>query len=154
MIGEVARTNHDSVKDMVGLRDTISGLFDDFFSGKPMIAARHLQSDSGIGWAPAVDVRESEEEIVAYADLPGVDKEDIQLEVKDHTLVLTGKRKQLHNAEEGWLRREAPYGQFFRAFSLSTDVKANQVTANFKNGVLEVRLPKAEEAKPHRVKIA
>ena len=153
MIGEVARTNQDSVKDMVGLRDTISGLFDDFFSGKHMIAARHLQSDSGIGWGPAVDVRESEEEIVVYADLPGVDKEDIQLEVKDHTLVLTGKRKQLSNAEEGWLRREAPYGQFFRAFSLSADVKANQVTANFKSGVLEIHLPKAEEAKPHRVKI-
>ena len=153
MIGEAARTNQDSVKDMVGLRDTISGLFDDFFSGKPLIAARHLQSDSGIGWGPAVDVRESEEEIVVYADLPGVEKEDIQLEVKEHTLLLTGKRKQLSNAEDGWLRREAPYGQFFRAFSLSADVKANQVTANFKSGVLEIHLPKAEEAKPHRVKI-
>lgn len=153
MIGEVARTNQDAVRDMVGMRDTISGLFDDFFSGKPMIAARHLQSDSGIGWGPAVDVRESEEEMVVYADLPGVEKEDIQLEVKDHTLVLTGKRKQLSASEDGWLRREAPYGQFFRAFSLSADVKANQVTANFKNGVLEIHLPKAEEAKPHRVKI-
>ena len=153
MIGEVARANHDSVKEMVGLRDTISGLFEDFFSGKPMIAARHLQSDSGIGWGPAVDVRESEEEIVVYADLPGVEKDDIQLEVKDHMLVLAGKRKQLSNAEDGWLRREAPYGQFFRAFSLSADVKANQVTANFKSGVLEIHLPKAEEARPHRVKI-
>lgn len=153
MIGEAARANQDSVKDMVGLRDTISGLFDDFFSGKPMIAARHLQSDNGIGWGPAVDVRESEEEIVVYADLPGVEKEDIQLEVKDHTLVLTGKRKQFSNAEEGWLRREAPCGQFFRAFSLSADVKANEVTANFKSGVLVIHLPKAEEAKPHRVKI-
>lgn len=154
MIGEVARTNHDSMKDMIGMRDTISGLFEDFFSGKPLVAARHLQSDSGIGWGPAVDVRESEEEIVVYADLPGVEKDEIQLEVKDHTLVLTGKRKQFANAEHGWLRREAPYGQFFRAFSLSADVKANQVTANFKNGVLEIRLPKAEEAKPHRVKIS
>lgn len=153
MIGEAVRANHESVKDMVGLRDTISGLFDDFFTGKPMISARHLQSDSGIGWAPAVDVRESEEDIVVYADLPGVEKDDIQLEVKDHTLVLTGRRKQLANAESGWLRRESPYGQFFRAFSLSTDVKANQVTANFKNGVLEIRLPKAEDSKPHRVKI-
>ena len=153
MIGEVARTNQDSVKDMVGLRNTISGIFDDFFSGKPMIAARHLQSDSAIGWGPAVDVRESEEEIVVYADLPGVEKDDIQLEVKEHTLVLTGKRRQLSGAEDGWLRREAPYGQFFRAFSLTADVKANQVTANFKSGVLEIHLPKAEEAKPHRVKI-
>lgn len=153
MTGEVARTHQDSVKDMVGLRDTISGLFDDFFSGRPMLAARHLQSDNGIGWGPAVDVRETAEEIVAYADLPGVEKEDIQLEVKDNTLVLSGRRKQLANAPDGWLRREAPYGQFFRAFSLSADVKANQVTANFKNGVLEIHLPKAEEAKPHRVKI-
>src|SRR5689334_6187272 len=111
MISEAARANsQDSVKDMVGLRDTISGLFDDFFSGRPMLAARHLQSDSGIGWGPAVDVRETEEEIVVYADLPGVEKEDIQLEVKDHTLVLSGKRKQISSAEDGWLRREALYG--------------------------------------------
>jgi HSP20 family protein len=152
MMSEVTRAS-DSVKDMVGLRDTISGILDDFFTGKPLAAARHLQSDSGIGWGPAVDVRETEDEILVYADLPGVEKDDIQLEVKNHTLFLTGRRKPFSSADSGWLRREAPYGQFFRAFSLSADVKASQVTANFKSGVLEIHLPKAEEAKPHRVKI-
>lgn len=153
MGSEVARVNPDPVREMVGLRDSISGLFDDFFSGKPLLAARHLQNDSGLGWCPAVDIRETEDEIVAYADLPGVEKEDIQLEVKDRALVLTGKRKPASTAEDGWIRREAFAGQFFRAFSLSTDVQANRVTASFKNGILEIRLPKAEEAKPHRIKI-
>jgi len=153
MTGEVTRMNQDQVRDMVGFRDTLSGLFDDFFSGKPLLAARHLQMDGGIGWGPSVDVRETEDEIVVYADLPGVEREDIQLEVKNHTLLLSGKRKPSADSDTGWLRREVPTGQFFRAFSLSSDVKAGQVKANFKNGVLEIRLPKVEEAKPLRVKI-
>ena len=154
MTGEVARTSsNQELREMVGLRDSISGLFDDFFSGRPLLAARHLQSDSGMGWCPPVDIRETEDEIVVYADLPGVERDDIQLEVKDHTLVLTGKRKPLSNAEDGWLRREAFSGQFYRAFSLAADVQATKVTANFKSGVLEIRLPKAEEAKPHKVQI-
>lgn len=152
MTGEVARNNQD-IREMVGLRDTISGLFDDFFSGKPLLATRQFQTENGWGWCPTVDVRETEDEIVVYADLPGVEREDIQLEVKDHTLVLTGKRKPSCDAGEGWLRRETPSGQFYRAFSLSADVPAAKVSANFKNGILEIRLPKAEEAKPHRVKI-
>lgn len=153
MTGEATRTNQIQVGEAAGLRDTISGLFDDFFIGKPVLTARHLQMDSGIGWCPAVDIRESEEELVAYADLPGVEREDIQLEVKDHTLVLTGKRRMAAPPEEGWLRRETPAGAFYRAFRFSPDVKANQVTASFKSGVLEIHLPKAEEAKPHKVKI-
>ena len=153
MSSEAARMNQDPVREMVGLRDTISGLFDDFFSGRPMLAARHLQNDSGLGWCPSVDVRETEDEFIVLADLPGVERGDIQLEVKDHTLVLTGKRKSTGETDDGWLRRETYSGPFYRAFNLSADVQASKVTANFKNGVLEIRLPKAEEAKPHRVTV-
>lgn len=154
MTMEVARKNQDSLKDMVGLRDTISGLFDDLFSGRPMLAAHHQQTDLGYGWSPAVDVRETNDEFIICAALPGVEKEDVQVEVSDSTLALTGKVKQTQAPEESWLRRELPYGQFFRAFNLPSEVRGNQVKASFKNGVLEIHVPKAEEAKPHKVPIA
>lgn len=154
MTMEVARRTQDPVKEMVGLRDTISGLFDDFFSGKPLLATRYQQSDLGYGWSPAVDIRETDDEIVVEAALPGVRKEDVQLEVKDSALVLTGTRKERPASEDGWLRRELPYGQFYRAFGLPGEVKTKEVKASFENGVLEIRLPKAEEAKPHKVQIA
>lgn len=154
MTMEVTRRNQDPVREMVGLRDTISGLFDDFFSGRPMLATRHPQTDLGLGWSPAVDVRENDEEFVLYADLPGVEKQDVQLEMKDSTLILSGKRKEVEVSDEGWLRRETPSGAFYRAFALPADVAAAKVSANYKNGVLEIRLPKAEQAKPHRIEIA
>lgn len=152
MNGDVARKNQDSLREMVGLRDTISGLFDDFFSGRPALT-RHLQADSGLGWIPAVDVRETEDAVIVYAALPGVEKEDVQIEVKDSTMVLTGRRKDSGGDEDSWLRRELPTGQFYRAFSLPSEVKSNQVKATFKNGVIEIHMPKAEEAKPHKVQI-
>ena len=145
-------TRRDELKDMVGLRDTISGLFDDFFSGKPMLAARFTQADNGFGWTPSVDIRETGDAIIAYAALPGVDKEEVELEVKDGNLILSGKRKEI-GAEDNWIRRELPYGQFYRAFKLSAEVKADAVKAQFKNGILEIHLPKAEEAKPRKVRI-
>ena len=143
----------DSVREMVGLRDTISGLFDDFFNGKPMLAARFTQPDNGFGWTPPVDIRETADAIVAHAALPGVEKEDLELEVKDGNLVLVGKRKETGGQQDNWIRRELPYGQFYRAFKLSAEVKADAVKASFKNGILEIHLPKAEEAKPRKVRI-
>jgi HSP20 family protein len=152
MEGEATRRDQDALRDMVGLRDTISGLFDDFFTGRPMMAARAPQMDNGFGWSPAVDIRETADAIVVSAALPGVNREDVELEVKDGNLILSGKRKEA-TEEEGWLRRELPYGQFFRAFKLSAEVQADQVKAHFKNGILEINLPKAEGAKPRKVRI-
>lgn len=143
----------ESVRDVVGLRDTISGLFEDFFHGRPLMAARHAhRPETDFGWVPACDIQETDEEIVVLAAMPGVAKEDIQLEVKDGTLVLSGRR-QSGDTRAGWLRRELPEGSFYRAFDLSSDVDAERVSAEQKNGILEVRLPKAERAKPRRVEI-
>lgn len=104
-------------------------------------------------WAPEVDIRETDEELALYCDLPGVEKQDVQVEVRDNTLVLTGQRKP-HKEQDGWLRREAFHGAFYRAFGLPAEVEAGKVSASMVNGVLEIRLPKAEQAKPHRVTIA
>lgn len=150
---EISKRDQDPVREVVGLRDTISGLFDDFFSGRPMLAGRSLQTDNGFGWTPAVDIRETRDEIIVCAGLSGVEREDIQLEVKDNTLVLSGQRRE-PKEEEGWIRRELPCGPFYRAFSLPSEVVSSQVKAHFKNGVLEIHLPKPEQAKPHKVQIS
>lgn len=130
------------------LRTAIDGLFEDFL-GPRAAYARALQAAPH---APSVDIRETDEEIVLYCDLPGVEKQDVQVEVRDNNLVLSGERKP--RKEEGWLRREAFAGGFYRAFALPAEVQATKVKAAMSNGVLEVRLPKAEQAKPHRVTIA
>ena len=153
MNNELTRKENGSYQDMVGLRDTISGLFDDFFSGRPALAARYLQADTGLGWSPAVNIKESDDKFYLHVALPGVEKNDVSLEVKDNTLVLTGRAKEADENEEGWVRREIPRGQFFRAFSLTADVDPAKVSANFKNGILEIQLPKAEQSKPRKVQI-
>lgn len=150
---EMARKGGE-YRDMVGLRDTISGLFDDFFSGRPMLASRHMLADNGLGWTPAVNVRETDDAFLVHAALPGVEKGDVTLEVKDSTLTLTGHVKEADDAEDGLLRRELPTGQFYRAFNLASEVESGKVSANFRNGILEIRLPKAEQSKPRKVQIS
>jgi len=117
------------------------------------MASRSRQMDMGMGWVPAVNIRETEDAFHIRAALPGVEKSDLELEVKDSTLILTGKVKEADENEEGWLRREIPSGQFYRAFTLGTDVESTKVSANCKNGILEIKLQKAEKSKPRKVQI-
>lgn len=133
---ESTLTRTDDARDVVGM------VLDRAFG-------RRLEPD--MGWIPACDIRETEEEVIVRAAMPGVAKEDIQLEVKDDALVLSGLRR----ADEGgeWLRKELPTGPFHRAFGLSSDVDAARVRAEHKDGILEVRLPKAERAKARKVEI-
>jgi HSP20 family protein len=106
-------------------------------------------------WAPPVDLYETDDAFMVKAELPGLTKDDIHIEVHDRTLTLRGERK--HEAEvkeERFHRRERAYGSFQRSFWLPTTVDANQVKASFKDGVLELRLPKHETAKPKRITIS
>ena len=106
------------------------------------------------GWAPQVDVEETDDAIVLHADLPGVNKADISISVEDGTLTLRGERK--HESDENTLRFrrvERTYGSFRRSFTLPAHVLADKVEATFKNGVLEVSVPKAEVAKPRTIAI-
>jgi HSP20 family protein len=105
-------------------------------------------------WAPPVDLYETDDAFVVKAELPGLSKDDIHVEVHDHTLSLRGERK--HEAEvkeDRYQRRERVYGSFQRAIWLPTMVDAEKIQASFKDGVLELRLPKSEAAKPKRIAI-
>jgi HSP20 family protein len=105
-------------------------------------------------WAPAVDIYESPEELVVKADLPDINEKDIDVRVENNLLTIRGERKFEKNvSEDNYLRVERSYGAFSRSFSLPNTVNAEAIRADYKNGVLTVRLPKREEAKPRQVKV-
>lgn len=130
---------------------SLDKLFESVFGETPFFGLRHAYSAGG--WCPAVDIRETDAELIVYAALPGLTKEDVTLEIKDNALVLSGSLKTRGSEEDVWVRRELPRGEFYRAFSLPADVQPDKAKAAMKDGILEVRLPKVEEAKPRKVEI-
>jgi HSP20 family protein len=105
-------------------------------------------------WAPPVDIYETENDIVLKAELPGVDTKDVEVRIEDNTLYLKGERKfEKEVKEQNYHRVERSYGSFARSFSLPNSISADKVTADFKDGLLTVTMPKREEAKPKTVKI-
>jgi HSP20 family protein len=108
-------------------------------------------------WTPAVDIRETENELVVKADLPDVNEKEIDLRIEEGTLVLKGERKfeeQKKDEKGGYHRIERSYGAFARYFSLPETVDPEKVKAEYKNGVLTVTLGKKEAAKPKQIKVA
>ena len=105
-------------------------------------------------WAPAVDVQETDNEYIVKADLPEMKKEDIKIQLQEGLLSIEGERKQ-EKEEKGkkFHRVERQYGQFVRRFALPTEVDSAKVQAEFKDGVLNVRLPKSASAKPRSIDI-
>jgi HSP20 family protein len=104
--------------------------------------------------APVVDVYEEKDDIVVKAELPGMDKDDIEVKISGSALTLKGEKKKEQKIEEkNYYRSERSYGAFLRTVDLPTDVQADKIKASFKNGVLEVRLPKTEEAKKKEIKV-
>jgi len=131
-------------------------VFDDFLGRRvrPLWDDRWWPiKDLGIP-APAVDLYEEKDEIVAKAELPGMEKGDIQVNISDHLLTIKGeKKKEEETKEKNFYRSERSYGSFSRSVELPADVHGEKARASFKNGVLEIRLPKTEEAKKKDVKV-
>ena len=123
-------------------------LFEDAFS-------RLLsEPQSNRPWAPAVDIYETENELVLKADLPDVDLKDIDVRVENQTLTIAGERKFEHqDSGKGFHRIERSYGKFVRSFAVPPVFNTEGIAAGFKNGVLSVTLPKKEAAKPRQVKV-
>ncbi len=105
-------------------------------------------------WAPAVDIYETDQNLVLKAELPGVDPKDVEVRVEDNTLYFKGERKFENEVkEENYHRVERTYGAFSRSFALPTSIDADRVLAEYKDGLLTLTLPKREEAKPKTIKI-
>ena len=124
-----------------------------FFGDAPSLrAGEDMMSFSG--WSPAVDVQETDKEYLIKADLPDVKKEDVKVELLDGALTIEGERQQ-EKEEKGkkFHKIEREYGKFLRRFALPNEVDASKVQAEFKNGVLNVHLPKSTTAKPKAVAV-
>lgn len=145
-------TRFEPFRDLATLQDRIDRLF-----GEDLERLRPWTREAieGTAWSPAVDIVETENDIVLRADLPGVDPKDVDIQVENGTLTLKGERKFESDVKEDDYRRvERVYGSFLRSFALPPTVDAEKVKAEYRNGVLELKLPKRPEAKPKQIKVA
>jgi HSP20 family protein len=123
----------------------IDRVFDAFFG----------QTDQARRWVPPVDLVEAEDHFVLKADLPGLGEGDVNIELQDGTLTISGERGAEHEQrEKGWYRIERAFGRFSRSLTLPDGVDPDAIEASFSNGVLEVRIPKPAERKPRRIAIS
>ena len=140
----------DPFRDLAAIQDRMNQIFEDAL-------ARSRGRDEGLRtgmWTPAVDIYENDEFVVVKAELPGVEKDRISVEVKEGILTLRGERgfdRELK--EESYHRIERAYGSFQRSFSLPVSVDQEKVTARFQDGVLEVKLPKKDQEKPKQIEV-
>jgi HSP20 family protein len=138
----------DPLREMDSLQSDMNRLFDRFFE------ARSGNGRSMQRWIPAMDLVENENDLVLRADLPGLTEDDVEIEVKDGVLTVSGERKsESEEKGEGYHRMERSFGRFSRSLTLPQGTEPGKVDANFENGVLEVRVPKPAESKPTRVQI-
>lgn len=131
-------------------------MMEDFFGRRtrPWWPERWFTTDEFEVVAPTVDLYEEKDDIVVKAELPGIDKNNIEVNLTDHTLTIKGeKKKEEEVKKENYYRAERSYGSFLRTLELPRDVHADKVKASFKNGILEVRMPKTEEAKAKEIKV-
>ncbi len=129
------------------LQEQLNRLFNEAFERSP--------EDSNLTtWAPAVDIYETEQELVVKADLPDIKPEDLDIRVENNNLTIRGERKfEKKVKEDNYLRVERSYGSFSRSFSLANTVNTEAIKAEYKNGVLTLTIPKREEAKPKQIKV-
>jgi HSP20 family protein len=137
------------VRHMLSFRDEMDKLLNDFYGG----AANARETYEG-DWLPAMDIKESENDITAVIELPGLSKDEIKVSVKNDILTVSGEKKQEKVAEKENVHRvERSYGYFKRAITLPVEVDSAGVKANFKDGVLRVTLPKVESKKVKEIPI-
>lgn len=137
----------DPFRDVSKVQDQMNRFLEDAF-------LRRASDSSLTTWAPEVDIHETGDALVLEADLPGMEEKDLDVRVEDNTLTIRGERKfEKKVSEENYLRVERSFGSFSRSFSLPQTFDAESVKADYRNGVLTIRVPKREEAKPRQVKV-
>jgi HSP20 family protein len=144
----MALVRWDPGREVDTLQTEMNRVFDAFFGNRPG------KGGTAQRWVPAMDLVEDKHNLVLRADLPGLSEDDVIIEVKDGVLTISGERKTEEKKEdEGYYRVERAFGRFSRSLTLPDGIDPEQVKAEFENGVLEVRIPKPEERKPHHVAI-
>lgn len=146
-----ALTRWDPFRELDELQNRLST----FFGRAPVRRQEGGKENMTVAeWAPLVDITEDDEEYLIKAELPEVKKEDVKVTVENGVLTITGERK-FEKEEKGkkYHRVERAYGNFVRSFTLPDDADANKVNAEFKDGVLKVRVTKSESAKPKQIEV-
>jgi len=145
----MAISRWDPFRDLSVLQERMNRLFED--------AGRGYRGDEAAAtttWSPAVDIYETENEIMVKAELPGIDRKDIVLNLDNNVLTLKGERKfEKETRQENYHRIERSYGAFSRAFSIPAIVDEEKIRADYKDGILKIALPKKEQVKPKQIKI-
>jgi HSP20 family protein len=134
-------------RDIEKMRENIEHTFENFLGGRKAAADGDYMTE----WVPDADATEDSEGFTLQVALPGVKKEDVETEVKENTLVISGRRELPENTRKNLIRREIPLGRFYRAFKIGAPIKPGAVKASMRDGILEIRLPKSEDARPSRI---
>lgn len=139
----------DPFRDLVSIQDELNRLF-----GRTYTGVESTRPSATGNWMPSMDVFETEDKIVATVELPGIDPADVEVEVEDSTLTITGTREFSSEVkEESYHRIERRYGSFCRSMSLPATADTEKVEAGFDKGVLTVEVPKLEKAKAKKIQI-
>jgi HSP20 family protein len=143
----MALVRWEPMRELNTLQGEMNRLFNSYFDEGGNGQARRR-------WAPAVDLLEREDSLVLKADLPGMSEDDVQIEVRDSVLMISGERRSdVEDKQNGYYRVERAFGSFSRSLTLPEGVDADRIQASFSNGVLEVTIPKPEQRKPRRIEI-
>jgi HSP20 family protein len=136
----------DPFRELTAMQDRINRVFNEHLSrGEPHPGEKT--------WAPVVDILETEADLIVRAEIPGVKRDDIDVQVTSESLTIRGERKFDEQSKDSYLRIERAYGPFSRSFSIGVPVQADKVKAAYRDGVLEIVVPKAEEVKPTKIEI-
>jgi HSP20 family protein len=140
-----AMTRWNPFRDLYGMRKEMDKIFTRYEDDAP--------TQTG-AWCPAVDIYETEEKLVLTAELPGIEKENVKINLENSILTIAGERKFSDDVKnDSYHRVERSYGSFYRSFTLPSRIDNEKIEAKFKDGVLEIVLPKKEEAKPRQIEV-
>lgn len=133
-------------RDLVSMRTDLDHLFNTFFGNR-------IEEKEGF-WSPVLDIEENNGNLIVKAELPGMKKDDIKVSVRDNILTISGERKQETETKDKTFHRiERCYGEFHRVITLPSEVDADKVKASYKDGILNITLPKPESAKPKQIDV-
>ncbi|GIV57303.1 MAG: heat-shock protein [Rhodothermaceae bacterium] len=137
--------------DLRMLQREFDRLFDSFFA--PARSGQEGSPEAPV-WAPRVDLAETEDAYLIHMDVPGMSKDDLNINFHDGTLTVSGERKfETKDEDRNYVRVERQFGHFYRSFTLPKAVDESKIEAKYKDGVLEIRVPKADEVKPRRIEV-
>jgi HSP20 family protein len=141
------------VHPFYSLQREMNSLFDNFFRGFDISPRGFYESDLG-GFSPSVDVKESEKEFIIKAELPGMEEKDVEVTVSNDSVTIRGEKKEeKEDKDKNYYYMERSYGSFHRVIPLAAEVESDKAQARFKNGVIDIKIPKSQNAQTKGVKI-